>query len=128
MNRPETAFVSPRGAATPVTMAATSVGYGSGSQVDAREAGRLVASVILAARTGTSAELVEQANRGLVRLGLLPLAERDFVVTTPEELAPLMPQPLRGALADLLLELSAGEPLRRRMADAYLALWNLRSP
>ena len=124
MNRPAAAFVFPRGAATPVTMAATSVGYGS----DAREAGRLVASVILAAGTGTSGALVEQANRGLVRLGLLPLAERDFVVTTPEELAPLMPEPLRGALADLLLELAAGEPLRRRMADAYLALWNLRSP
>jgi MoxR-like ATPase len=134
MNRPAAAFVSPRGAATPVSMAATSVDYGSGSHLDAREAGRLVASVILASgapgtgTSGTSGALVEQANRGLVRLGLLPLTERDFVVTTPEELAPLMPQPLRGALADLLLELAAGEPLRRRMADAYLALWNLRSP
>jgi MoxR-like ATPase len=56
---------------------------------------------------------------------LMPLAERDFVVSTPEELAPLMPPQLRGALADLLLELSANEPLRRRMALAYLGLWNL---
>jgi MoxR-like ATPase len=70
--------------------------------------------------------LVEHASRGLVRLCLPPLAERDFVVSTPEELAPLMPAQLRGALADLLLELAGDEPLRRRVAQAYLALWNLQ--
>jgi MoxR-like ATPase len=110
-------------------MAATSLGFSS------NEAGRLVASVILAAAPASpsgalpadAALLVEQANQGLVRLSLLPLAERDFVVSTPEELAPLMPEHLRGALADLLLELAGDEPLRRRMALAYLGLWNLRS-
>ena len=93
---------------------------------DAREAGRVVASVLLA-RGPVAPELVEHAGRGLVRLGLAPLAEGDFVVSTPEELAPLMPPQLRGALADLLLDLSANEPLRRRVAQSYLALWNLQS-
>ncbi|MEA2749102.1 MAG: MoxR-like ATPase, partial [Myxococcales bacterium] len=102
-------------------MAATSLGFST------NEAGRLVASVLLAAGPLPPA-LVEQANHGLVRLSLLPLAERDFVVSTPEELAPLMPAHLRGALADLLLELAGAEPLRRRMALAYLGLWNLRAP
>ena len=115
-------------------MAAISLGFSS------NEAGRLVASVLLAASAGSAgsaglparalpadvARLVEQANQGLGRLSLLPLAERDFVVSTPEELAPLMPEHLRGALADLLLELAGDEPLRRRMALAYLGLWNLR--
>ena len=122
MNASEVAFVSPEGAATPETMAATSLGL----VFDVREAGRLVASVLLAAGTTASPALIEQANRGLVRLSLLPLAERDFVLTTPEELAPLMPPQLRGALADLLLELAGDEPLRRRMANAYLGLWSLR--
>ncbi len=104
-------------------MAATSLGFSS------NEAGRLVASVLLAAGPlpDDAARLVEQANRGLVRLSLPSLSERDFVVSTPEELAPLMPEHLRGALADLLLELAGDEPLRRRMALAYLGLWNLRS-
>jgi MoxR-like ATPase len=93
---------------------------------DPAEAGRVVASVLLA-RAPVPSALVERANHGLVRLCLPPLAERDFVVSTPEELAPLMPPQLRGALADLLLELSADEPLRRRMAQAYLGLWNLRA-
>ena len=93
---------------------------------DAREAGRVVASVLLA-RGPVAPALVEQASRGLTRLCLPPLAERDFVVSTPEELAPLMPPQLRGALADLLLELSAAEPLARRVAHSYLALWNLQA-
>ena len=121
MNSRAVAFVFPEGAATPVTMAATSFDVFD-SLFDAREAGRVVASVLLAAGTSASPALVEQANHGLVRLSLLPLAERDFVVSTPEELAPLMPPQLRGALADLLLELAGDEPLRRRMARAYLGL------
>jgi MoxR-like ATPase len=125
MNSRAVAFVFPEGAATPVTMAASS--FDVRDAFDAREAGRVVASVLLAAGTSASPALVEQANHGLVRLTLLPLAERDFVVSTPEELAPLMPPQLRGALADLLLELAGDEPLRRRVASAYLGLWNLRS-
>jgi len=86
----------------------------------------VVASVILAAGSPAPA-LIDRASRGLVRLSLAPLAERDFVVSTPEELAPIVPVAIRGALADLLLELAADDPLRWRMARAYLALWELRS-
>ncbi len=94
---------------------------------DAREAGRLVATVLLAGGPPPP-ELMARANAGLVRLGGAPLEDRDFVVTTPEELAPLIPPTLREPLADMLLELSGDEPLRRRMALAYLALWQLRAP
>jgi MoxR-like ATPase len=62
-----------------------------------------------------------------VNLCLPPLAERDFVLSSPEELAPLIPPQLCGALADLLLEISSAEPLRRRMALAYLGLWRLET-
>lgn len=102
----------------------TSLGL-SHTSPDPREAGRVVASVLLA-RSPVAPALVERASGALVRLGIPPLAEQDFVASTPEELAPLMPSRLRGALADLLLELSTDEPLRRRVAEAYLALWNLR--
>ncbi len=93
---------------------------------DAREAGRVVASVLLSGGAPPAA-LLEHANRGLVNLCLPPLAERDFVVSSPEELAPLIPAQLCSALADLLLEISSTEPLRRRMALAYLGLWRLES-
>jgi len=91
------------------------------------EAGRMVASVLHASGTSPP-DLVEHANRGLVRLGLAPLGAHDFVVSTPEEVAPRIPAHLRDALADLVLELSAGDPLRRRVADAYIGLWRLRAP
>jgi MoxR-like ATPase len=130
MNPGAAAFVSLEGAAPRVSMATTSLGLStppaSPDFFDAREAGRLVASVLLAS-SPIAPGLAERANQGLVRLCLPPLAERDFVVSTPEELAPLMPPQLRGALADLLLELAGDEPLRRRMALAYLGLWQLRT-
>jgi MoxR-like ATPase len=47
------------------------------------------------------------------------------MASTPEELAPRIPPSLRDALADLLLEVSTDEPLRRRIALAYLGLWGL---
>jgi MoxR-like ATPase len=134
MNSRAGAFVlSGEGGAAPsvsATMGTTSLGLAAPSRseegFDAREAGRLVATVLLAAGPVPPA-LVEHANRALVRLSLPPLAERDFVVSTPEELAPRIPLHLRGALADLLLELAGAEPLRRRMAVAYVGLWKLRS-
>ncbi len=89
---------------------------------DAREAGRVVASVLLAAGA-PAPELVARANAGLHRLSLAPLAERDFTVSTPEELAPIIPPELRDALADLVLDLAGEEPLRKRMAAAYVHLW-----
>ena len=137
MNLRSDAFVSPEGAAPRVSarMGMTSIGLPLTpphhspvpfDSFDTREAGRVVAGVLLA-RSPVDPALVEQASQGLTRLCLPPLAERDFVVSTPEELAPLMPPALRGALADLLLELSVDEPMRRRVAQAYLALWNLRA-
>jgi MoxR-like ATPase len=133
MNLRADAFVSPEGAASCASarMGMTSLGLPltppptSAALPDPREAGRVVASVLLA-RGPVAPALVEHASRGLVRLCLPPLAEGDFVVSTPEELAPLMPTQLRGALADLLLEVAGDEPLRCRMAHAYLALWNLQ--
>ena len=89
-----------------------------------REAGRIVAGVILASGHAPPA-LFEQANRGLERLCLAPLAQDDFVLSTPEELAPLVQPHLRDALAELLLELAAGDPLRQRVALSYAGLWRL---
>ncbi|MBX3189633.1 MAG: AAA family ATPase [Labilithrix sp.] len=96
-----------------------------GAPFDARESGRVVAGVLLAAGGSVPPALVEHASQGLVRLSLAPLTEHDFVVSTPEELAPLIPHPLRHALADLLLDVAGDEPLRRRIALAYLGLWGL---
>jgi MoxR-like ATPase len=123
MNSRVAAFVSDEGAAPRVTMGMAA----SAASFDPREAGRLVASVLLAS-TPLGADLVDHANQGLTRLCLAPLADHDFVVSTPEELAPLMPPQLRGALADLVLEIAGNDPLRRRMALSYLGLWNLREP
>jgi MoxR-like ATPase len=133
MNLRANAFVSPEGAAPRAgpRMGMTSLGlpltppHTTSDLFDPREAGRVVASVLLA-RGPVAPDLVEHASRGLVRLCLPPLAEQDFVVSTPEELAPLMPPQLRGALADLLLDISSNDPLRRRVAQSYLALWNLQ--
>lgn len=94
---------------------------------DPRESGRVVATV-LTANGAPPPLLVTQANESLVRLGLCALEDRDFVVSTPEELAPLVPPHLRDALGDLLLDLTRDQPARRRMALAYLALWKLRQP
>ena len=94
---------------------------------DVRETGRVVATVLLAGG-GATAEAVARANQGLARLGRPPLAERDAVVSTPEEMAPRIPVDLRPALAELLVEISADEPLRRRVALAFLALWELPAP
>jgi MoxR-like ATPase len=84
----------------------------------------VVASVLLAGGAVPPAA-VALANQGLARLGRAPLAERDFVVSTPEELALYIPGPLRAPLAQLLLEVAGDEPLRRRVAMAYFGLWQV---
>jgi MoxR-like ATPase len=88
------------------------------------EAGRVVGAVLLAS-SPVAPELIEHANAGLARLSLARLADRDFVVSTPEELAPLVPPGLRDAVADLIVELAGSDPLRRRMVQSVLALWRL---
>jgi MoxR-like ATPase len=95
--------------------------------IDVRETGRVVATVLMA--TGSaSAAVVLEANQALARLGRPPLTERDAVVSTPEELAHRIPVELRPALAEVLVALSADEPLRRRVALAFLSLWELPLP
>ncbi len=94
------------------------------SSFDRREAGRVVACV-LAAAGAVPAESIDAANQGLTRLSLAPLQEGDFVPSTPEELAPLVPPGLRDALADLLMQLARGEPLRHRVAASFVTLWGL---
>jgi MoxR-like ATPase len=93
-----------------------------GGSYEAREAGRVVASV-LAASAPLAPELVAYANQGLTRLMLAPLAERDFTPSTPEELAPIIPPHLRDALADLIVQIAGQDPLRRRVARSYVSLW-----
>ena len=44
-------------------------------------------------------------------------------MSTPEELAVLIPPQLRDALADLLLDLAGEDALRKRVALAYVHLW-----
>jgi MoxR-like ATPase len=94
---------------------------------DVREAGRVVATVLFAGGPVT-AGAVERASLGLARLGRPPLSGRDLVLSTPEQLAPLIPAELREGIAELLIELSEEEPLRRRVALAYLGLWQLPLP
>ena len=78
-----------------------------GSSPDPRLVGRVVAGVVLAGGAATP-EAMAQANEGLARLGRAPLHPDDFVVATPEELAPRIPGDLRPAVAELLLSLAGG--------------------
>ena len=94
---------------------------------DVREVGRVVASVLLAAGPAAP-DAVARANQALGALGRPPLVDRDLVLATPEELAPLVPVDLRAPLAEQLLDLSATEPLRRRVALAFLDLWQIAPP
>ncbi|MBS2019589.1 MAG: AAA family ATPase [Deltaproteobacteria bacterium] len=85
-------------------------------------------ATVLSASGAPPPALVHHANASLQRLGLTSLEPRDFVVSTPEELAPLVPPHLRDALGDLLLDLTRDDAMRRRLALAYLAIWGLRGP
>jgi MoxR-like ATPase len=80
---------------------------------------------MLCAAGTPDAVLLERAHRLLGRLMLAPLSERDFVPSTPEELAPRIPLALRDALGDGLLELAGNEPLRVRVAQTFIRLWRL---
>ena len=94
---------------------------------DVREVGRVVATVLLAGGA-VLPDAIARANRGLAELGRPPLTERDFVVTTPEELAPCIPEAWRAAVGALLLETAGDEPLRRRVALSYFGLWQIALP
>jgi MoxR-like ATPase len=94
---------------------------------DVREVGRVVATVLLAAGAAPDA-LRASADLALERLGRPRLSGRDLVVSSPEELASQIPDDLRPILADVLLDIAADEPLRRRVALAYLALWQIEAP
>jgi MoxR-like ATPase len=91
-------------------------------RVDAGQIARVVASV-LRAPGGCTPDEIARANDGLSALGRPGLVERDFEVDTPEALAPVIPHELRLPLVQLLYELAGDEPIRRRLADAYAALW-----
>jgi MoxR-like ATPase len=83
----------------------------------------VVASVLLAAGD-PSGEDIQRANDGLSALGRPRLDfERDAVAASPEELAPSVPIEMRAAMCELLYAIAGNEPIRRRMADAYAALW-----
>jgi MoxR-like ATPase len=84
--------------------------------------GRLVAGVLRATGSFTPEELA-RANAALSALNRPPLAEADFVAETPETLAPQIAEPLQEPLLRLMYELAGDEPIRRRLADAYAALW-----
>ena len=98
-----------------------------GPECDHREIGRIVATVLLASGAPSAAEL-SRANDGLARLGRPGIERRDLVVSTPEELAPLVPPLLRDSVAALLKELTAGDPIRGRVAEAFLRLWGGAAP
>jgi MoxR-like ATPase len=87
-----------------------------------RRAGRVVAGVLLAAGTPTEEEIV-WSNDALGRLGRPPLTDADFVLGSPEELAPLIPEELRPGLLELIELLAGDEPIRRRIVAAYAGLW-----
>ncbi|MSP59183.1 MAG: AAA family ATPase [Myxococcales bacterium] len=97
------------------------------ARTDLHRSGRAVAGLLLATGTPSADEIVA-ANQGLRRLGLRTLDERDFVAETPEVLAPLIPAPARPGLLALLRELAGDEPIRRRLAESYAALWRDETP
>ncbi len=84
--------------------------------------GMVVGNLLLAAGEPSEAARA-RANDGLSALGRRPLGPDDMVRETPETLAPQVPVALRSELLTLAYELAGDEPIRRRLADAYAALW-----
>jgi MoxR-like ATPase len=92
------------------------------NRADIRRIGRVVAGILRATGEPTTREL-ERAAQGLAALGRPPLAGDDFVIETPEALAPVIPAEQRAGVLALLYDLAGDEPIRRRLADAYAGLW-----
>jgi MoxR-like ATPase len=90
---------------------------------DPRYAGPVVAGVLLATGTADPSDIA-RANTALVALGRPALTDADCIVATPEQLAAHVPRELRAGLLDLLYTIAGDEPVRRRLADAYAALWH----
>jgi MoxR-like ATPase len=111
----------------PVGAAFSSMNSTSERSGDPRAPTRVVASV-LGASAPIPPALLDRASRALTRLGLPALHPHDFTPSTPEELASLVAPRLCDAVADLVVELAEGDPLRQRAAQSYLNLWRLRAP
>jgi MoxR-like ATPase len=94
------------------------------SSLDAREVGRVVATLLLASGSPTQEE-VARANAGLAQLGRPVLGPHDADISTPEELAPRVPLEMRAVLAELCFDLAGADPIRLRLARTYAALWEL---
>ena len=56
-------------------------------------------------------------------MGKPPLAQVDVTGETPELLAPMVPEQLRDAVLDLLYVIAGDEPIRKKLADSYAAIW-----
>ena len=94
---------------------------------DARETSRVVATVLWASGTPTDEDVV-RADAGLARFGRPALQPHDLAPATPEELAESIPPTLRAGVCALLFEIAGNDPVRRRVADAYRALWGAAPP
>jgi MoxR-like ATPase len=90
---------------------------------DLRRARRVIAGVLLATGAPSQADLA-RAGEAFGALGWPPLTQGDFVIETPESLAPAVPPELRAAVLHLVYELAGDEPVRRQLADAYAGLWH----
>jgi MoxR-like ATPase len=102
-------------------------GFAPPDATDAREVGRVVATVLLASGMPTREELA-RANGALAVLGRPPLGDHDFALASPEELASKTPVSMRAVLADIVFDLAGEDPLRLRLAETYAALWGLPRP
>ena len=87
---------------------------------------RVISGVLLATGAPNAGDLA-RANEAMAALGWPALAAHDFVIETPESLAPSVPVELRPALLHVLYALAGDEPIRRRLADAYAALWQVEA-
>jgi MoxR-like ATPase len=87
-----------------------------------RQARRAIAGVLRS--TGApSPDEVAWVNARLADLGAPPLTDADAVIESPEALAPRIPLGHRADVLAILYALASDEPIRRRLADAYAALW-----